>query len=331
MRKLLVSLTLALAIAGPALAQDSAELAKNNPVAIVAQAQGSCEIKKPGGDWQPAFWLTLLQPEDQLRSNDKSKLVIDFFSDEHKEIMESSSETKVAFRNLAPVSGPKVRREQARDRSATELAIPYSLLRKLYKKDFELADEPGAKEKEIVFLTGAVRPEAFPPVFDWKNIGSPSYRLQLFNEWDEVIWETKTKEAHLRYPFNAPFKLAKNSQYRWQVLAADDTIVVRKYAFTLLTLPHSQELERRERQFDQLVSAKKATPADYTDLFLHYNNRKLVDRSLKILKKMANLDPNNPVVQRALVRAYLDKGCPAHAREALEREGQLNGSDPVAD
>ena len=312
----------------PAYAQDSAELAKNNPVAIIALTQGNCEIKKPDGDWQPAYWMTLLQPEDQLRCAEKSKLVVGFFSDDHQEFMDASSEAKVAFRGL---TGAKVRREQARDRAVTEIAIPYMLNRRLFKKDFQMADEPGALDKEKIFLVGNVRPEAYPPVFDWKKTGSPTYRMQLFNEFNEVMWEKKTKEAHLKFPYDAPFKLAKNSQYLWQILAADDTILVRKYSFTVLTLPHAQELERRERQFNQMVAAKKATTANYTDMFLLYNNRRLTDRSIKILKKMANLDPENPVIYRALVRAYLDKGCPAHAREALEKELKLNGTDEVKD
>ena len=328
---ILLVMVLMTTLVSPGSAEDTAELAKNNPVAIIALTQGNCELKKPNGDWQPAYWMTLLQPEDQIRTSDKSKLMVEFFADDHLEIMEASSESKVAFRNLTTLSGAKIRREEARDRAVTEMAIPYMLMRKLFKKEFQLADDPGAMDKENIFLVGSVRPEAFPPVFDWKNTGSATYRIQIFNEWNEVMWEKKVKENHLKFPHDAPFKLAKNSQYYWQVLAADDSIVVRKYSFTLLTLPHSQELERRERKFEQLVNSKKANTTHYTDMFLLYNNRKLTDRSIKLLKKMANLDPENPVIYRALVRAYLDKGCPAHAQEALDKENKLNGTDPVTE
>jgi hypothetical protein len=37
------------------------------------------------------------------------------------------------------------------------------------------------------------------------------------------------------------------------------------------------------------------------------------------------------MIHRALVRAYLAKGCPAHAQEALDKELQLNGADPMFD
>ena len=316
---------------GPAFAQDSAELAKNNPVGLVALVSGGCEIKKLDEDWQRVYWLTLLRPEDRLRTTDNSKLVIGFFADDHQEILESSSEAKVAFRGLTAIDNrSKIRREQARDRGVTEIAIPYMLMRKLFKKDFQQADDPEAMEKENVFLASTVHPEDFPPVFDWKNVGN-LYRIQLFNEYNEVIWETRQASNHLKYPYNAPFKLAKNSQYYWQVIGANDRLVVRKYPFTLLTLPHAQELERKERNFAKLRAARQAYANHYTDMFLLYNNRRLIDRSLKILREMSAMDPENPVIYRALVRAYLDKGCPAHAQAALDKETRFNGTDPVRD
>lgn len=320
---------LSLLVLRPLPAQDAKELAKNNPVAIVALTSGGCELKRLEDDWQTVRWLTLLYPEDQLRCNNGAKIVVNFFADQHRESLASAGECKVSFRNLSPTGSAKISKDQAQDRAVSEVPIPYMMQRKLFKKDFEQADEPEAMAKEEVFIQSAVRPEAFPPVFQWKNVGTASYKLQLFNESNEVIWENKTKECKLRYPFNAPFNLAKNSQYYWQVLSANDTIVVRKYPFTLLTLPHSQELERKERRFDQLVSSKKATSADYTDMFLLYNHRRLIDRSLNLLRQMAKMEPDNPSIQRALVRGYLDKGCPAHARECLEKEIRLNGEDPV--
>ena len=105
--------------------------------------------------------------------------------------------------------------------------------------------------------------------------------------------------------------------------------MVRKYDFTLLTKPHADELERAERSFEKLRNAHKVNTTHYTDLFLLYNNRRQIDRSIKLLREMSQINPDNPIIYRALVRAYLDKGCPAHAREAWDKENQLNGTDPI--
>jgi len=330
-RTILAGLTgLALSAALWAQPPDKAELAKNNPVAILSLIQGNVEIKRPDGDWQPAYWLMLVRPEDQLRTPDKGKVLVDFFSDDHLEAIDSNTEAKVAFKSLVKVQGQEgVRREQARDRAVVEIPIPYMLERKLSAKELEPASEPEALEKEKIFLGATVWPELFPPVWQWRKVEAPLYRLQLFNEWNEVIYETKTSQTRFKYPYNAPFNLAKNSQYLWQVLTPDDQIVVRKYAFTLLTTLHARELERVERRFEQIKKSGKATQNHYTDMFILYNNRKLVDRLLGLLLQMSKKDPENPMIYRALVRVYLAKGCPAHAQQALEKELQLNGVDPL--
>jgi len=331
-RRHLLGVCIGLAVSLAGLAQDRGELAKNNPVAIISLVQGDVEIKRPDGEWQPAYWMTLLRPEDQLRTPDKGKVLVDFFSDDHLEAIDANTEAKVAFKSLTKVQGQGgVRREQARDRAVVEIPIPYMLERKLYSKDLAGASEPEALEKEKVYLGAAVWPELFPPVFQWKKVNAPLYRLQLFNEWDEVIYETKVKENRFKFPYHGPFNLAKNSQYLWQVLTPDDQIVVRKYAFTLLTTPHARELARVERRFEQTKNAGKAMQNHYTDMFIHYNNRKLIDRLLGLLLQMSKKDPENPMIYRALVRVYLAKGCPAHAQQALDKELQLNGVDPLFD
>ncbi len=323
---------LAIFVAANAVAQDKVELAKNNPVAIISLVQGEVQIKHPDGDWQPAYWLTLLRPEDQIKMPDKGKILVDFFSDDHIEAVDVNTEAKVAFKSLTKIQGNGgVRREQARDRAVVEIPIPYMLERKLSSKDLAPASEPDAMDKEKVYLAAAVWPEAFPPVWQWKNTNAKLYRLQLFNEWDEVIYETKTAQNRFKFPYSGPFQLAKNSQYLWQVLDPTDQILVRKYAFTLLTTLHARELERAEKRFEAAQKAGKAQQNQYTDMFLLYNNRKLVDRSLALLLQMSKKDPENPMIYRALVRVYLAKGCPAHAQQALDRELQLNGVDPLGD
>lgn len=323
---------LATLMATAAAAQDKVELAKNNPVAIISLVQGDVQIKHPDGDWQPAYWLTLLRPEDQIKMPDKGKILVDFFSDDHLEAVDSNTEAKVSFKSLTKIQGNGgVRREQARDRAVVEIPIPYMLERKLSAKDLAPASEPDAMEKEKVFLSAQVWPEAFPPVWQWRNTNAKLYRLQLFNEWDEVIYETKTPQNRFKFPYHGPFQLAKNSQYLWQVLDPNDQILVRKYPFTLLTTLHARELERSERRFEAAQKAKKAQQNHYTDMFILYNNRKLIDRSLALLLQMSKKDPENPMIYRALARVYLAKGCPAHAQQALDRELQLNGVDPLSD
>lgn len=334
MRKLSVLAYLILGVLSlaPVSAQDSQELANNPPVAIIALSQGVAEVKPPGGDWSPAYWLTLVHPEDQIRTSDDGKLVVTYFHDQHREIVDPKTEAKLGFRGLEKLGGEGViRPERPKDRSVSEIPIPYLLVRQLTKNEFAGADESSEFDRENTFLSSYVKAEAFPPVFVWSNTGSPTYKLQLFNEWDEFLYETKTKDTRFKYPYQANFRLAKNSLYKWQVTDANDQIVVRKYPFVLLTSLHARELEHAESRFNNLKAAGKATQADQTDLFLLYVQRKMIDKYLHSLEDMSKQDFENPVIHRGLVRAYLAKGAPAHAMKALENERSYGGTDEIKD
>jgi len=316
----------------PAQAQDEKELSETPPIAIVALSQGVAQIQHPGGDWTPAYWLTLVRPEDKLRTDDSGKMVLTYFHDYHREVVEPTTEAKAGFRSLSKTGGEgEIRQDRAKDRGVSEIPIPYLLIRQLNDYEFENAGEEGAYERENTFLSSYVKAQAFPPVFVWSDTGAQSYKLQLFNEWDEFLYEKETSESRFKYPYQPDFRLAKNSLYKWQVIDNNDQIVVRRYPFVLLTTLHARELARAEQRYDRLEQQGKATQADLTDLFLLYVQRKMIDKYLHTLQKMAKQDYENPLIHRGLVRAYLAKGCPAHAMESLETERSYGGVDPIRD
>lgn len=316
----------------PVLAQDTKELSDTPPVAIVALSQGVADIKHPDGDWTPAYWLTLVRPEDQLRTEADGKIVLTFFHDYHREVIEPDTEGKVGFRSASKTAGNgEIRQDRPKDRGVSEIPIPYLLIRQLNAQEFAEADKEGELEREKTFLSSYVKAEAFPPVFVWRDTGAQEYKLQLFNEWDEFLFETETPETRFKYPYQGNFQLAKNSLYKWQVTDESDQIVVRRYPFVLLTTLHARELERAEKRFERLEKEGKATQADQTDLFLLYVQRRMIDKYLHTLERMAKQDYENPVIHRGLVRAYLAKGCPAHAWQSLETERSYGGVDVVRD
>lgn len=317
----------------PAVAQNT-ELSENNPVCIVTSVDGTtAEIKHPDGDWRPIYWMDLLRPQDQIRTSTGSKIVVNFFFDDHLEIVDPDSTAEVAFKNLTKLSeGGSVRRDQARDRSRATIDIPYMFLRKLKAVDFTLAQEPNAMENEEMFLKAGVTNWTYPCVFQWAKVaGVGQYRIQFFNEWDEFLHEFPSKDARWKFPYQGPFQLQKAGLYQWQVLtpAPNEQIVVRKYKFYVLTALQSREVAGAMKRFNELKRTKKVTRTNYTDLFLLYNRLNMVDQRVSLLREMSTLDPENPRLYRGLVRAYLDKGCPAHANEALQRELQLGGSDDI--
>lgn len=318
----------------PALAQNTTELSENNPVCIVTSVEGqTAEIKRPEGDWRPVYWMDLLRPQDQIRTAEGSKIIVNFFFDDHLEIVDPDSSAQVEFKNLSRLGeSGSVRRDAARDRSRATIDIPYMFMRKLKGQDFLLATEPNALENEKLFLQASVTNWTYPCVFQWGKVpGTPQYRVQLFNEWDEFLQEFNSKDVRWKFPYQGPFQLQKSGLYQWQVLTpvSNEQIVVRKYKFYVLTQLQAREYERAAKRLAELKRVKKVTRTNYTDMFLLVNRLNMVDERLRLLREMSNIDPENPRIYRGLVRAYLDKGCPAHANEALQRELQLGGSDDI--
>lgn len=330
MRQAVILAFVSLLLGSPALAQGRSELAQNTPVAIVALTHGQAEIKHVKGDWRPVYWLDLLRPEDKIRTAADGKVVATFFFDDHMEIVGDNTEARVEFHDLTRTSsGGRVRADRPRDRSVTEIPIPYMLMRQLHNADFRYADAPSAMTDEDVYLKAHVEADTDPPIFSWANTGAASYKLQLFNVWDEFIYEKTLRGIRFKLPYGGPFHLAKNSRYSWQVTDNAGNLVVRKYAFVLQTLFLSRQIKRAERHFARLKAAGKLLETNYTDMFLLYVQRKMVDKYLPLLQQMSDRVPDNPILYRALVRAYLNKGCPAHAMQARQRELQLGGVDPI--
>ncbi|HXE71530.1 MAG TPA: hypothetical protein VNO81_02630 [Candidatus Nitrosotenuis sp.] len=323
---------LALLLSGTAAFADeseSQELAQNLPVAVVAQVQGTVQLTRGDLEPRPLYWMDLLRPEDKIRVGPDGKVVALFFFDDHLEILDPDTEAKVEFKGLGKLSGSDIRRSAPQDRSRAVIEIPYLLLRKLKEVDFKLAEEPDAYQKEEVYLSAWVKNTTYPPVFYCKDLKLSKYRFQLFNEWNEFLYEHAATEPKFKFPYQAPFQLTKNGLYYWQVLGPDDSIVVRKYPFRMLTQLHARQVEAAEKRFEALQQKKKLTPVDYMDLFLLYNQLGILDKQIHIVREMIKLDPENPVLYRALTRLYVSRGCPAHALEAREKEIQLGFSDVI--
>lgn len=165
---MLMGLLLAVTPAGTR-ASEQEELAQNMPVAIVSQVLGQAQVKNVNGDWRPLYLLELLRPEDRIQTENDGKVVVLFFFDNHLEVLDPTGQAKVAFKNLQSDTA-SARRAESNHRSRGQIEIPYMLLRRLRVADFTQADEPGAYDKEEVFLSAWVKATTSPPVFYCKDL-----------------------------------------------------------------------------------------------------------------------------------------------------------------
>lgn len=310
-------------------AEDTQELAANPPVAVVSLVWGEVTIKHASGDYKPARWLEPVFPQDFVKTTGPgSKLLLTWFFDNHQEVLSPDSEAQVNFKTLAVQSGGQARRDKARNPFGTGMDNPFVYTRKLQASDFEGADDPGALAREMGFLAATVQP-SWPPVFSWKPVaGVATYSFQLFDTTNQFLAGATVKGA--RYKAFKEFSDASKGQlFQWQVTTPDNQVVVRKYPFMVLTRPLESWLGAIRKSFQAKKKAGKLQRSDYTDYLLASAQLMQVDDVVALCQQMAAMDGKNPNVFRALTRAYLAKGCPAHAKQAHDTEMQLGGADPI--
>lgn len=325
--RLLVFLTLILfCFSSPAMAQGQGE-----PVAVVSLVWGVVTIKHPGADYQPARWLEPVFPGDRLMTKGPgSKLLINFFADNHQEVMGEDMVATASEGGLNKVSGDgEIRKDPARNPfGAGGVENPFVYTHRLRQADFQGADAPGVIEAEQPTLRARVR-AGFPPTFAWTDTGAESYTLTVYDPATNAsVWSKAVRGTRYQMTEEQANHLLKGVNYRWGVLAGDE-VVVRPYPFKLLTRPLKKWFDEQVGDFDDKRSRDHLQRSDWTDYLTVCAQVLDVDRVFELAEKMKEMDPQNPQIYRVLTRLYLRKGCPGHAQAAYNKQIELGGLDPI--
>lgn len=320
-----------LALALTLLLGSFARAQQGEPVAVISLVWGEVTVKHQDADYQPARWLEPIWEGDFVKTNGPgSKLLITFFNDNHQEVMPSDSVATVGMTGLNGQSGSTIRVDRPRNPfGAGGVQNPFVYTHKLVKADFEGADAPGAYEAEE-FAMQAWMNSSSPARFSWpKDPNAASYTLQVQAAPGlDFRWSKLLEESHYKMSQDEANAMTKGAVYKWSVLSGD-SVVIPPYNFLLLTLPQDKWLKEQADDFADKRKRGQLQRSDYTDYLLVCSQLLRVDNALSLMKEMAEMDPQNPRVFRALTRVYLLKNCPAHAKEAWNKEIQLGGVDQV--
>ena len=302
--------------------------AQQAPVAVISLVWGQVTVKHENEDYEPARWLEPIFPGDLVKtSGPGSKLLVNYFSDNHQEVMAQDCEAQTGTAGLVIQTGSPVRRDGPRNPfGAGGVANPFIYTRKLVQADFPTTVPDIATENGI--LQARVRP-TFPPSFFWQKL--PAGAISTFQVYDYTgapMWSKAFKTHEYAMETSRAEAMPKGVTYSWEVKSGEQEVVAR-YPFNLLTLPQYKWYKEQKASYEAKKASQKLQRSDWTDLLLVCAQLNYVDEALDLLTKMAAMDPQNPNIYRALTRVYLAKNCPAHAKQAHDRELQLGGLDPV--
>jgi hypothetical protein len=319
------------AIAWPAASQ--AQTSAPQPIAVVSLVWGQVTIKHADADYQPARWLEPIYADDFVKTTGPgSKILITYFFDNHQEVLPEDTEATATPAGLRATVGGPVRKDAARNPFGSGgVESPFVYTKNLSQADFAGADDPNALAREANFLKGSVVSH-FPPTFSWPaSPAAKSYTLTIQDASKNIMVSRKmqpTTRSYKLQPQEAN-KLFKGTVYNWGVTDDAGNAVLAPYSFMLLSKPQDEWLAGTRKDYESKKKRGQLQRSDMTDRLLVGAQLVQVGDVLSQAKLMAQEDPNNPLVYRVLTRAYLFKGCPAHAKQAHDRELQLGGIDPI--
>lgn len=325
---LILTLMLAMLLRGsPPVAAQPADA----PVAVVSLVWGVVTIKHADADYQPARWLEPVFAGDYVKTaGPGAKLLITFFNDNHQEILGTDSEANVSLTGLTSKSGPPSQKGKPRNPfGAGGVENPFVYTHKLRAPDFAHADEGGAMQREEMYLRASNRPST-PPGFSWPAWpGATSYSLQVEAPSLNFRFKKSTDKTQYKMTLKQSNAMSKGSEYTWWVLTADNQTVVSRYPFLYLTRPMEKWLVEQRMAFAARRQHNQLQRSDYTDYLLVLAQLDRIDDVVTLTREMVAMDARNPLLYRALTRAYLAHGCPAHALQAHQQEIQFGGIDPI--
>lgn len=330
LRTLLLLCMIAVVVARGAVAQPAPGDTRTPPVAVVSLVWGVVTLKHQDADYAPARWLNPIYPGDLVKTaGPGSKLLITYFFDNHQEVIGPDSEARVDPTTLTSLSGDPIRKDRARNPFGSGVQNPFVYTHYLVSDDFKGADAPDAMQQERAYLQATVRSND-PVTFTWlKATGASPYQLSVLNASGGTVLGVTTRTPSVKLAPRQANKLFTGTVYSWQVTTPGNATVVPNYDFMYLSVPQKKWYNEIRGKFENLRKRNQLQRSDYTDYLLVSSQLVRVDDVVSLCREMAKMNPNNPDVFRALTRAYLAKGCPAHAREAHAMEIQLGGVDPV--
>lgn len=299
----------------------------NPPVAVMSLVWGVVNIKHVNEDYKPARWMEPLFVGDQVNAaGPGSKVLVTFFSDNHQEVAGTNSTTQVEDNDLKSLSGPPLRVDPPRNPFGSGgVQNPFVYTRRLVAADFQGGD----MAQENAYAKATLR-SGEPLIFGVAGpAAAKNFTVAITDPQNQPLLSDKGTANRLKMSTQKSNQLSKGSVYYWQATSSSGQTLVARYPFLFLTLPLEKWLKETVDNFNSLRQRNQLQRSDYTDYLLVSAQLMRVDDVLALCQEMAVMDPKNPRVFRALTRAYLTKGWPAHAKQAHDTEINLGAIDPI--
>jgi tetratricopeptide (TPR) repeat protein len=294
-------LALVFSVGGPAPCKSGGD------AAMITDAVGGGQFQKSGQKaWKAASMMQVLCGGDRVKTGKKSKMVLVFFKDNHREILQGEAQALVGEAGCRLEKGKKAAltkeaTPQASRYKVTAAVMPgrMSKMNVIFMKSF--GNAPVSLELKSPSVTAASLPE-----FRWNTVkDADGYNFSLSADTGETVWQKELKTNGLIYPSSAP-GLERGRSYFWEVRALKENKILARGSgsFRLVSEADLAEVEEAEKMFRDSTKAKPDDATPYVLLGNVYIQKALYDKAVRLFEKMSAMRPNDLKCHEILADLY---------------------------
>jgi len=312
LRTTVLSLVLTVALTTGALASD---------VGLIISTRGDVKVYHPKKDkWSKASVMLGVADGGKVQVGPQSEAVVTLFQSGGRFLLPGGSIAVLSPGGCRTLSGPPAR--------------PLAALQVRHAQLLQGSRVASGRSAGIVVRSGfdAIELHSLSttatldtrPVFKWRAVeGAPSYKIRLWNENDEQIWQSEVTTPGVTYPADAP-ELKPNVEYLWMVTTAvNDTRFKAEGVFRILP---ADQREAVTKELSALQATEHGMDDDATTGVLRaeiYSRSGLWDDAINCYEKLARSFPDAAVIHATLANLLAEQGRAEQSRQHQKTAEQL--------
>lgn len=289
----LITASIYLPVEHPANTVALAKAVEPDPIAVVTQIDGDVRLQRKSHQPEKLNSTAFLYAEDVLNTRGDGTAVI--------------YQVYAPVVRLAPNQNKLIKRLSPPPRPGTVTPEDFAQFKKTYSKALKDQGNPSPRRMggpdEVLFAVITPRYSTVledRPVFEWTPANdAKKYKVTLYDDNGNPIWETETAETKVKYPDDRP--KIKPGKYQWEVIAQVGDGSSKGATFTMTGEKERRTISDSLEHAQRLISDENTINIIYIGALLE---SKLYLRAEKELKRTLTHTPNDQGLWALLMETY---------------------------
>ena len=286
-------------------------------VGLIVSTKGDVKVQRPAKkDWVKASVMLSLADGSQVKVGPNSQAVVVLYGNGARYEIAPGSVAQLSATACKNIAGPA-------PKAMSVLPIRQAQI----LKDSRVAGgraastvlRSGTNHLELQSLSNTAVLES-RPTFRWRSVeGAAAYKVKLWDENDQQIWQGESATSTLSYPADAP-ALKPGIEYLWAVTTnVNDTRYKGEGVFRLLADEKSKEVKNELAPL-QGAENDAVTGVTRAEIYASYS---LWDDAIAAYQQLAQAFPDASNIHKALANLLAEQGRAEESRQHQKRTEAL--------